>query len=350
MKKQRFTAKSFGIGTAASAVLVAFGVQLIFQLILSLFTMPTMVRTWIVVILNQVIFTAVALIYCFTQKVDPIAVTGLKRPPKWYYFPIFILIAVACITCFGPMSGLFSRLLAKLGYDRTPKYYIPLDNGGLFALAFLALTILPAVGEETMLRGVLMSGAKKKSPLFAIFYTALIFALMHGNLNQLVHQILLGIVMGYLVYLTGSIYASATVHFANNAMALLLDYGRAHDFVDKNFYWYIGGKLDAEPTIIGISISLFGLLMLLTLVTCLMHRDRSANAEYEPLEGKFLDRINAYLYFLAAPNDPVEQEGEKAKKYTRRRLEGYELLVVIVLAAVLAAVVLLTLIPSGGKG
>ncbi len=335
--------KSFDLGTASTAVLVAFGVQIVFQLILSLFSLPSKAYTWAAVIANQVIFAGVALAFCFAKKVDPIAVTGVKRPPKWYYFPLFVLIAICCVTCFAPLSGMFSRLLTKLGYDRTPQYYVPMKEGGLFALAFLALTILPAVGEETMLRGVLLSGAKRKSPMFAVFYTALIFALIHGNLHQLVHQFLLGLVMGYLAYLTGGIYASATVHFANNGIALLLDYGRAHDFVDKTFYWYVGGKLGAKETVIGMAVSLFALAMLLIFITCLLHRERSKEREYEPQDGRLGDRINAYLAFLSADEEEQQRAGKKTK------LDGYALLMAVVLAAVLAAVVLLSLIP-GGKG
>lgn len=341
MSKQRFIDKSFDLATASTAVLVAFGVQIVFQLILSLFSLPAKAYTWTVVIANQVIFAGVALAFCFVKKVDPLAVTGVKRPPKWYYYPIFILIAICCVTCFAPISGLFSRLLTQLGYDRTPQYYVPLKDGGLFTLAFLALTILPALGEETMLRGVLMSGAKKKSPMFAIFFTALIFALIHGNLHQLVHQFLLGLVIGYLVYLTGSIYAGTTVHFFNNGIALLLDYGRAHDFVDKTFYWYVGGKLGAKETIIGMAVSLFALAMLLIFITCLLHRERSETRDYEPQEGRLGDRINRYLAFLSADEEEQQRAGMKKK------LDSYALLMTVVLAAVLAAVVLLTLIPGG---
>ena len=348
VKNEKYLAKSFDFGIACTAVLVAFGVQIVLQLILSMFKLPAAAYNWTVVILNQVVFIAVTLVFCRTQKVDPFAVTGAKRPPKWYFFPLFILVAVCCVTCFAPLSGVFSRLLDKLGYEYKPNYFIPMENGGLFALAFLALTILPALGEEMMLRGTLLSGAKRKSPLLAIFFTALIFALIHGNLRQLVHQFLLGAVMGYLAYLTGGIYASATVHLTNNAMALLLDYGRAHNFVDKTFYWYVGGKLGATPTFIGIVVSLFALVMLLVLITCLTHRERSRTKEYSPTEGRLFDRITAYLIFLSTSDKQSEEEA-KAEQGSKKRLDGYTLLIAIVLVVVLATVVLLTLVPGGKK-
>lgn len=348
MKNQKFVAKSFDLGMASAAVLAAFGVQIVLQLILSLFSLPNKAYTWTVVILNQVVFIAVALGFCFMQKVDPLAVTGAKNPPKWYYFPLFILVAICCVTCFAPMSGLFTRFLAKLGYEHKPNYYIPLNNGGLFALAFLALTILPALGEESMIRGVLMSGAKRKSPLFAIFFTALIFALIHGNLHQLIHQFLLGAVAGYLAHLTGGIYASIMVHMTNNAMALLLDYGFANNFVNHKFYYYLAGEMGAAPTLVGVVVSFFALTMLLTLITCLMHRDRSVKKDYEPTEARLLAKVNAYLTFLSTPDAESEAQA-KAEQGSNKKLSGNTLLMTIVLVVVLATVVLVTLIP-GGKG
>lgn len=352
--------KSFDLGTAASLVLIAFGVQIVFQLIVSLFSLTPVVKTWIIVVGNQLVFFGVVLVFAHLKEVDPLAIAGAKEPPKWYYFPLFILIAICCVTCFAPLSGLFTRLLEKLGYDHMPQYYIPREPG-TFTLAFLALTLLPVIGEEFMLRGALMSGAKKRSPLFAIFYTALIFALLHGNLNQLLHQFLLGVVMGYLAYLTGGIYASAAVHMTNNAIALLLDYGFAHSFINHKFYFYIAGELGATETLVGVSLSFFGLVMLLVLVTCLLHRDRSKVKDYFSVEGSIGDKITAYLLYLSTPTEAREAEAraelygkestanrdEKEATATRRPpMESFTLLMVILLAAVLGAIVLITLIPG----
>ena len=339
-------AKSFDLGTAANAVLIAFGVQIVFQSILSFFSLSDKTYTWIVVIMNQVIFAAVALTFCFWKKVDPLAVVGAKEPPKWYFFPVAILIAICCVTCFAPLSGLFSRLLEKLGYEHTPQYFISRDNAGLFTLAFFALTLLPVLGEEVIFRGVLLSGARKKSPLFAVFYTALIFALFHGNLNQLIHQFLLGMVMGYLAYLTGGIYISAVVHITNNAIAMLLDYGFANNFVDHSFYYYLSGELGAEVTIISMAVSFFGLMMLLVFLTVLLHRERSKVKDFEGSEDGVLSKINAYLIYLSTPT--VEREKQAGEEQgSKTPMDGYTRMVVILLVAVLAAVVILTLIPGG---
>ena len=340
MTKTRFEKRSFDLGSACVTFLVAFGVQLVFQMIVLLLKLPDAAKTWTVVIGNQIVLCGVCLYFCFYHKVDPMAITGLKRPPKWYLFPIYLLIAVFCITAFAPIAGVISKLLTLLGYEYQPSYAIPLDNPGLFALAFLGLTILPAIGEELAVRGVILSGGKQKSPLFAILFSALIFALMHGNLRQLSHQFLLGAVMGYLAYLSGGIYASAFVHFANNGIALLVEYGKHNGWIDYRVYWYLEGKLGVAPTLIGVSVSFFALAMLLLLVTCLTHFNRSKEEEYIPSEGKLSARITAYMTYLSVPKEEREAEKEKAP------LTSYSVLMAVVLAVVLAAIVCLSLIPG----
>ena len=343
MLKNGWKRSSLDLGSAVGVFLFAYGAQLLFQAFVLLLGLSVAAKTWTIVIGNQLVLFAVSLAFCFVRKVDPLAVTGVKRPPKWYFFPLFLLIAVACVATFGPLSGIVSKALEKLGYEYEPIYYIPFENKGRFALAFLALTLLPVLGEEFTVRGVLFSGGKERSPFFAIFYTALIFALMHGNLRQLVHQFLLGAVMGYLVWLTGSIYPSAVLHIANNGFALLLEYGLKHGSIDPRAYWYVCGEMGVKTTMIGVSVGLFGLLMLLVLVTCLIHRERSLKKDFIPTESSFGKQVTAYLRYLGDVEEPAAgvSAGEEAR--TRRT---YSTVMAIILAVVLAGIIGLTLIPG----
>jgi len=342
MDKNRVSRKSFDLGSASLVFLIAFGAQLLFQAIILLFRFSEVAKTWTVVIGNQIVLFAVCLILCLNKKVDFLEITGLRRPPKWYYFPLFILIAFACVATFAPLAGVFSHLLTKLGYEYTPNYHIPTENAGLFALSFLALTLLPLLGEETAVRGVVMSGSRERSPVFAILFSALIFALMHGNLRQVVHQFLLGAVMGYLAYLTGGIYASAVVHFVNNGLALLLEYGFKNGMIDPRAYWYMAGELGSKSTLIGVVVGLFALMMFLVLFTCLLHRERAQKKDYIPREDVgFHGRVADYLRYLSAfPDEELPAQGGEAGRATRM----YGTLMAVLLAVVLAVIVLLTLV------
>ena len=164
MYKDRFIKRTFDLGTASIAFLAAFAIQLIFQVIVLAIGLSGAATTWTIVVGNQIILFGASIFFCFYHRVDPIAITGLKRPPKWYFFPIYVLIAIFCVTAFAPIAGVISKLLTMLGYEYEPTYHIPLDNPGLFALAFLGLTLLPVLGEEMMVRGVLLSGLQPHHP------------------------------------------------------------------------------------------------------------------------------------------------------------------------------------------
>ena len=92
---------------------------------------------------------------------------------------------------------------------------------------------------------------------------------------------------------------------------------------------------------IGMLISFFALAMLLMLFTVLLHRDRAKNKEYNPT-------FKTYLLYLSTPTAEKEEEAREELQKSGKP-SFYAIVLASVLAVMLVAVVLLTLIP-GGKG
>jgi len=260
-RKGRPLSHTIDLGTASIVPLIAIGAEVLFQFIVIALSLPETARNWVVIVGNQIVFFLTCFVFVRFRRIDLAELTGVKRVPKIYFFPLFALVAVLCVFTFAPLAGLFSSLLRKMGYHYAPNYFVPFDNVGLFILALLGLTVLPAIGEETLMRGVLLSGAKRKSPFFAICFTSLVFALFHGNLVQLVHQFLLGAVMAYLVLLTRSIWASAAVHAVNNAAALTVEYLYVNGSIGGDAYGYFTADFSK-----GLSVGAFVAIFLASLV------------------------------------------------------------------------------------
>ncbi len=92
----------------------------------------------------------------------------------------------------------------------------------LFAIAFSA-----AVCEEILFRGAVFSGLNKPGKgLMAITVTAALFAIMHMSIYRLMPTFLLGMVLGYLTWRTGSIFNSMLAHLVNNSIPVLLFTGK----------------------------------------------------------------------------------------------------------------------------
>ena len=90
------------------------------------------------------------------------------------------------------------------------------------AIVIMSLIIAP-IGEEALMRGFIYPVLRRKlSVTSTIVITALLFAMLHGNLIQVILTIPLGIALGYLYERTHNLLACISMHMLFNATALLL--------------------------------------------------------------------------------------------------------------------------------
>lgn len=91
-------------------------------------------------------------------------------------------------------------------------------------LNIILMALIPAAFEEIVFRGIFFGTYKKRNPFGAIFLSALLFGLMHMNINQFSYAFLIGIVLATVDYVTGSVWAGFIIHFVINAVNVLLMY------------------------------------------------------------------------------------------------------------------------------
>lgn len=86
--------------------------------------------------------------------------------------------------------------------------------------------ILAPICEETVFRGAIFSGMKKEGNVFkAIIASGLLFGLLHMNINQASYAFVIGVLLGFLVEATGSIFSSILFHVlvnSTNAIMMLI--------------------------------------------------------------------------------------------------------------------------------
>jgi hypothetical protein len=103
----------------------------------------------------------------------------------------------------------------------------------------LMIGVLAAVGEELIFRGVLqrLLTGMVKSPHLAIILTAILFSAFHFQFFSFLPRFVLGIVLGYLMYLGRSIWFPILAHFVNNTMGVVYYYfnsrGNADDMLEE---------------------------------------------------------------------------------------------------------------------
>ncbi len=97
--------------------------------------------------------------------------------------------------------------------------------GDTFIETLFVVAVVPAICEELMFRGYLLSAAEKKMNYRkAILFVALVFGIYHMSIVQFFTTAFLGIIMGYVVHKSGSIIPSMIMHFVNNASSCVLMY------------------------------------------------------------------------------------------------------------------------------
>ncbi|MDO4534834.1 MAG: type II CAAX endopeptidase family protein [Clostridium perfringens] len=110
----------------------------------------------------------------------------------------------------------------------------------------LTVCIFAPFIEEFVYRGLFLNGLLKmhpKHPYFAIFLSALIFAIAHRNIPQGINAFLLGLFLGTVYYKTHSLYLSIFMHFINNLCAQfmgLLSLGTVSIIVQSIIYTILG--------------------------------------------------------------------------------------------------------------
>ena len=96
-------------------------------------------------------------------------------------------------------------------------------TGGPFWSSFLVVAIFAPIFEEWLCRGMVLRGLlTKMKPVWSIVVSALFFAVIHANPWQALNAFLIGLVMGYVYYKTGSLILTMIIHFVNNGTAVVL--------------------------------------------------------------------------------------------------------------------------------
>ena len=181
------------------------------------------VSTWVNYAVTQVAIVLVVWLFSLWRRYDLPAVAKLRpmKDPRRYL--LLLPVSVAAIVAFLPVSMLFQTFFGAIGYvGGISAGQISYDNVGVFFLSLFVLGVLPALGEELLMRGNVLPGLASRGAVFGVFISALLFSLMHANPLQTGYQFCFGAVLAVLFMLSGSLVPCVAVHFLNNFFSLLM--------------------------------------------------------------------------------------------------------------------------------
>ena len=122
-------------------------------------------------------------------------------------------------------------------------------------LNVLVIGVFPALLEELLFRGVVLQGLRPAGDRAALVFSALMFGLMHGTLEQIPFAFVLGLVFGYIVIKTGNILWTMGLHAANNSLAVMMEYW-LFDMSDEeaNKFYFLFFAVETLLGVIGMAV------------------------------------------------------------------------------------------------
>ena len=238
-----------GVKFLIFALLLVFG--LIFSGVLGLFVtmmgeggMSNVTNMQITQIISQVIgFLMPAVVYAMLVKEKPFNYLGFKKLQTWSLLGIVAMFTVipflSTVTEWNEsfvfpesMKALEEMLRGiKDKSDEIVKMFI--GQGSLFS-SLLIIAALAAISEELLFRSVIQQALIKlfKNAHIAIIVTAIIFSAFHGDIFGFIPRFILGLMLGYMFWMSGSIFPSMLMHFVNNATIVTLYYLNTRNYTD----------------------------------------------------------------------------------------------------------------------
>lgn len=148
------------------------------------------------------------------------------------------------------------------------EFILTTDSTALLLVNIFVVAVMAALVEEFFFRGSLQQIFNRVTSNHhaAIWITAFIFSAIHMQFYGFIPRLLLGALLGYVFIWSGNLWVPVIVHFANNAMSVLL------------FHFYHGTpEYDSYETM-GVKdtwgISLLSALLVVTIVTYLVREYR----------------------------------------------------------------------------
>lgn len=158
-----------------------------------------------------------------------LAAIGLGRKPKWSDIVKAIIGFLVFYALLIVVTTVVTFIIPSVSTNQTQD--VGFNNlGGPMAhiFAFMALVILPPLGEEPLMRGYLYSGLRSRWKFYpAMILTSLLFGLAHLSTGSGstalwiagIDTFVLSVVLVYLREKTGALYACMLLHCLNNLVA-----------------------------------------------------------------------------------------------------------------------------------
>lgn len=154
--------------------------------------------------------------------------------------PEIPLVIIAAIGLILPAAYINSFIVSFIDFSSVFASE-PLDTPVKVLMAFISVAIVPALCEEFLYRGCILSNLLPYGKATAIIASAILFSMMHGNVAQFFYTFVAGLVLGAVYVETGSIWPCTFIHLFNNFYSVIQQviYERGGESAEINIVIFI---------------------------------------------------------------------------------------------------------------
>ena len=143
--------------------------------------------------------------------------------PKWLRTRPWTVLAWSVVAALGTLipSAWVQEQMPELPNLVESEFDMILGN----RWGYVTIGLLAPLSEEIVMRGGILKEllkSQKLSPWGAIAISALFFSLIHMNPAQMPHAFVIGLLLGWMYWRTGSILPCMAYHWANNSAAYVI--------------------------------------------------------------------------------------------------------------------------------
>lgn len=179
-----------------------------------------------------------------------------------HFPPQFLLLFPIALFSLYPTMGFLAQIVKKLDipdflmkFDNESLNYLPklLEMNTIWDLVtnIFIVGVLAGIGEELLFRGILQKEIEIRSekPHVAIWVSAIIFSALHLQVIGFLPKLLIGVVLGYAYYFSGSLVLPMIIHFLNNSFLIVSLYTMGNVDLYKD-------QVDTQVSLLSLFISL----------------------------------------------------------------------------------------------
>lgn len=212
------TKSEFDISDSALGCIMFIALTILFSVVMTVTGIKVRMGTFSYFVLHAVvegIFAFAAFIVAKTKRKNIVTAAGMDKKVSKPMIGWCLLLAFTSLLGFGNLTNVFIELLEYFGFS-TEGGNIVINNFWQYLGMVFSSCAVAGFCEELLFRGVIESGFKKWGMKVAVGFSALIFMIMHGSALQTVHQLIIGILVGYVYYKTNNLWIGVAIHFFNN--------------------------------------------------------------------------------------------------------------------------------------